>query len=89
MNPLHRHAQRLDGAFTAIGKRLDACETYTQVRAYLDELEAEISEQPYGDMMHEHACELAHIRVNTIFYNTLRKEAEALEAEALRKEAAR
>lgn len=88
MNPLHAHAKALDGKFTAISKRLDACETYAQVRAYLDELEAEISEQPYGDMLHEHACELAHIRVNTIFYNTLRKEAEALEADALRKETA-
>jgi hypothetical protein len=44
MNPLHKHAQELDGAFTAIGRRLDACETPAQVHAYLDELEAEIIE---------------------------------------------
>jgi hypothetical protein len=76
MNPLHKHAQELDGAFTAIGRRLDACETPAQVHAYLDELEAEIIERPYGDALHEHACELAHIRINTLFYNSLKETAQ-------------
>jgi hypothetical protein len=76
MNPLHKHAQRLDGAFTAISNRLDACKTPAQVHAYLDELEAEIIEQPYGDALHEHACELAHIRINTLFYNSLKEAAQ-------------
>ena len=71
-NPLHQHAQALDGAFSAIGKRLDACETPAQVHAYLDELEAEIVEQPYGDALHEHACELGIIRINTLFYNSIK-----------------
>jgi hypothetical protein len=48
MNPLHQHAQELDGAFTAIGRRLDACENVDQIHAYLNELEAEIIERPYG-----------------------------------------
>ena len=76
MNPLHQHAQELDGAFTAIGRRLDACENVDQIHAYLDELEAEIIERPYGDALHEHACELAHIRINTLFYNSLKKAAQ-------------
>jgi hypothetical protein len=46
------------------------------VHAYLDELEAEIIEQPYGDALHEHACELAHIRINTLFYNSLKEAAQ-------------
>ena len=76
MNPLHQHAQRLGGAFTAISNRLGACKTPAQVHAYLDELEAEIIEQPYGDALHEHACELAHIRINTLFYNSLKEAAQ-------------
>jgi hypothetical protein len=75
MNPLHQHAQELDGAFTAIGRRLETCETPAQVHAYLDELEAEIIEQPYGDALHEHACELGIIRINTLFYNSLKEAA--------------
>ncbi len=75
MNLLHHYAQELDGAFTAIGRRLETCETPAQVHAYLDELEAEIIETPYGDALHEHACELAHIRINTLFYNSLKEEA--------------
>jgi hypothetical protein len=75
MNPLHQHAQELDGAFTAIGRRLDACENVDQIHAYLDELEAEILEQPYGDALHEHACELGIIRINTLFYNSLKEAA--------------
>jgi hypothetical protein len=75
MNPLHEHAQALDGAFTAIGRRLDACENVNQIHAYLDALEADIIETPYGDALHEHACELAHIRINTLFYNSLKEEA--------------
>jgi hypothetical protein len=75
MNPLHQHAQELDGAFTAIGRRLDACENVDQIHAYLDELEAEIIERPYGDALHQHAFELAHIRINTLFYNSLKEAA--------------
>jgi hypothetical protein len=45
MNPLlHKHAQELDGAFTAIGRRLDACENVDQIHAYLNELDVEIIE---------------------------------------------
>lgn len=76
MNPLHHHAQELDGAFTAIGRRLETCETPAQVHAYLDELEAEIIERPYGDALHAHAFELAHIRINTLFYNSLKESAQ-------------
>lgn len=30
-----------------------------ELRRYLDMLEASIPELPYGDLLHEHACELA------------------------------
>ena len=75
LNPLKKHAQALDGAFTAVSRRLDACTTGDEIRAYLDQLEAEIIETPYGDLLHEHACELAHIRMNTLFYNSLKEAA--------------
>ena len=75
LNPLKEHARALDGAFTAVSRRLDACTTGDEIRAYLDQLEAEIIETPYGDLLHEHACELAHIRMNTLFYNSLKEAA--------------
>lgn len=75
MNPLYEHAQALDGAFTAVSRRLDACNSGDEIRAYLDELEADIIDTPYGDLLHEHACELAHIRMNTLFYNSLKEAA--------------
>ena len=71
LNPLKKHAQALDGAFTAVSRRIDACTTGDEIRAYLDALESEIIETPYGDLLHEHACELAHIRMGALFYKKL------------------
>jgi hypothetical protein len=75
MNPLHQHAQELDGVFTAIGRRLDACENVDQIHAYLNELDAEIIGRPYEHALYDHAVTLAHIRINTLFYNSLKETA--------------
>ena len=49
----------LDALTKAVSSRLDAMESREAVIAYLDQLEADIPEHFYGDMLYEHAYEYA------------------------------
>lgn len=53
----------LDKAFTLISDRIALCEDRQSVIDYLDSLESRICELPYGDILYEHAYEIASVRL--------------------------
>lgn len=49
-----------------IKAKLDSMRSAEEIGNYLDDLEANILEIPYGDMLHEFACEYAQVCIHNL-----------------------
>lgn len=56
-------ANKINSAMDKIKANIDSFTSFAQIEQYLDALESDILENPYGDMLYEFAWEYAQARL--------------------------
>lgn len=58
-----KHTSKINSAMDKIKANIDSFTSFAQIEQYLDELESDILETSYGDMLYEFAWEYAQARL--------------------------
>lgn len=56
--PINAHINALNRAYASLDNKIDACQSERDYAALLDDLEANINERPYNDILYEYAHEV-------------------------------
>jgi len=60
---IHQHINALNRAYASLDNQIDACQTESDYISLLNDLEANLNERPYNDILYQHAWEIIQTRV--------------------------